>query len=47
MDNASTSEKKEKGCNCEGILLSNIEELLSWATHTRGMTTGLKKKKNA
>ncbi|XP_012062438.1 PREDICTED: uncharacterized protein LOC105625725 [Atta cephalotes] len=40
MDNASTSEKKEKGCNCERILLSNIEELLSWATHTRGMTTG-------
>ncbi|KYQ52829.1 hypothetical protein ALC60_08024, partial [Trachymyrmex zeteki] len=40
MDNASTSEKKEKDCNCERILLSNIEELLSWATHTRGMTTG-------
>ncbi|XP_018359632.1 PREDICTED: uncharacterized protein LOC108758906 isoform X2 [Trachymyrmex cornetzi] len=40
MDNASTSEKKEKSCNCERILFSNIKELLSWATHTRGMTTG-------
>ncbi|KYN35701.1 Alpha-tocopherol transfer protein-like protein [Trachymyrmex septentrionalis] len=40
MGNASTSKKKEKGCNCEHILLSNIEELLSWAAHTRGMTTG-------
>ncbi|KYN01698.1 hypothetical protein ALC62_07527 [Cyphomyrmex costatus] len=39
MGNASTSEKKEKGCNCERIL-SNIEQLLFWARHTRGMTTG-------
>ncbi|XP_029666417.1 uncharacterized protein LOC115237484 [Formica exsecta] len=40
LDGALISENKEKDCDCERILRSNIGELLSWARQTRGMTTG-------
>lgn len=41
MDKASVPEKND---NCECVLHSNIEKLLSWAKQVRGMTTGLKEK---
>ncbi|XP_072748887.1 uncharacterized protein [Anoplolepis gracilipes] len=40
LNSALISENKEKDCDCERILGSNIEELLSWARQVRGMTTG-------
>jgi len=45
LDNASISEKKEKSCDCEHALRSNIGELLFWAEQAKGMTIGLKKEK--
>lgn len=42
LDNVLISDNDEKYCDCQHILHSNVEELLSWARHMRGMTTGLK-----
>ncbi|XP_011700382.1 PREDICTED: uncharacterized protein LOC105457427 [Wasmannia auropunctata] len=40
MVNGSVSEDKEKSCNCERVLRSKIEDLLTWARQTRGMIIG-------
>lgn len=40
LNNVLMSDDNEK--NCQRILHSNVEELLSWARHMKGMTTGSK-----
>ncbi|RLU26596.1 hypothetical protein DMN91_000392 [Ooceraea biroi] len=40
VSSAIVLENKEKNCDCEHILRSNIVDLLSWARHAKGMTTG-------
>nr|XP_012224556.1 PREDICTED: uncharacterized protein LOC105673479 [Linepithema humile] len=41
LDNVLISDDDEENCDCQRILHSNVEELLFWARHMRGMTTGV------